>query len=234
MHPDSVGGSGRDEPSFARMLAAAPRMNPPENEIPAAVAIHALLARSDDVAIALIGGYAYTVGLRFELIIRLRREPHGSMVQKSELLLSTYAGRDDSDEQLLLGVEYADGRTATNFHSLGPPAMPTDDGPNKPFLSPTGGSGGGRSMDQWFWLTPLPPAGPLLVACAWSGLGIPESQTVLDGAAINEAGSRAMVLWPPLPTWVEQPVEPVEPRVPNGGWFDKVRRAQQSTDQPSS
>jgi len=219
---------------LARMLAVAPRMNPPENEIPAAVAIRALLARTDDVAIALIGGYAYTVGLRFDLVIRLRREPRGSMAQKSEVLLSTYSGRDDSDEQLLLGVEYADGRTATNFHAhgLGSRAMSTGDDPDKPFLSPMGGSGGGRSMDQWLWLTPLPPPGQLLVVCAWSGLGIPESRTVLDGAAINEAGSRAMVLWPPLPPWAEEPVEPVEPRVPAGGWFDKVSRARRGSDHP--
>src|SRR3954467_14863929 len=115
MQADSGGGSGGDELSFARMLAVAPRMNPPENEIPAAVAIRAVLARTDDVAIALIGGYAYTVGFRFDLVIRLRREPRGLTAQKSEVLLSTYPGRDDSDEQLLLGVEFADGRTATNF-----------------------------------------------------------------------------------------------------------------------
>jgi hypothetical protein len=47
-------------------------------------------------------------------------------------------------------------------------------------------------------LTPLPPAGPLLVVCAWSAVGIAESRTILDGTAIAEAGTRAVTLWAPL------------------------------------
>ena len=54
--------------------------------------------------------------------------------------------------------------------------------------------------------------------------GITEFRTVLDGAAIAEAGSRAMVLWPPSPPWDEEPGEPPGPRVPEGGWFDGVNR----------
>ena len=211
------------------MLAFARRMNPPENEIPAAVATSALLARTDDVAIALIGAQAYTVGLRFDLVIRLRHEPRGAMAHKAYMLLSAYSGREDSDERLLLGVEYADGRTATNFQSPGFRGMPVDDDPDEPVLSPMGGGGGGRSFDQSFWLTPLPPAGPLVVVCAWSAFDIPESRTVLDGAAIVEAASRAVVLWPPSPPQDEAPVEPPEPRVPDGGWFAGVIRAGRGT-----
>jgi hypothetical protein len=182
MHFDSVGGSGRDEPSEERMLAFARRINPPENEIPAAVATSALLARTDDVAIALIGAHAYTFGLRFDLVIRLRHEPRGAMAHKACVLLSAYSGREASDERLLLGVEYADGRTATNFQSPGFRGVPVDDVPDEPSLSPMGGGGGGCSFDQSFWLMPLPPAGPLVVVCAWSAFDIPESRTVLDGA----------------------------------------------------
>ncbi len=144
------------------------------------------------------------------------------MAHKAYMMLSAYSGREDSDERLLLGVEYADGRTATNFQSPGFRGMPADDDPYQPLLSPMGGGGGGRSFDQPFWLTPLPPAGPLVVVCAWSAFDIPESRTVLDGAAIVEAASRAVVLWPPSPPRDEAPVEPPEPRVPDGGWFASV------------
>ncbi len=58
MHFASGGGSGRDEPSEERVWAFTRRMNPPENEIPAAVATSALLARTGDAAIALIGAQA--------------------------------------------------------------------------------------------------------------------------------------------------------------------------------
>ena len=206
------------------MVDVARRMNPPENEIPAAVAISALLARTEDVAIALIGAQAYTFGLRFDLVIRLRQEPRDTMAHKLHGLMGGHPGLEDSDERLLLGVEYGDGRTATNLRSFGFRGMPADADPDEPVLSPMGGGGGGRSFDQSFWLTPLPPAGPLVVVCAWSALDIPESRTVLDGAAIVEAGSRAAVLWPPSPPWDEEPVEPPEPRVPEGGWFDRVTR----------
>lgn len=40
--------------------------------------------------------------------------------------------------------------------------------PMSPSLSPMGCGRRGRSFDQSFWLTPLPPAGPLVVVCAWS------------------------------------------------------------------
>jgi hypothetical protein len=206
------------------MVAFARRLNPPENEMPAAVAISALVARTDGVAIALIGGHAYTFGLRFDLVIRLRQEPRGAMAHKLHGLLGGHPGLEDSDERLLLGVEYADGRAATNLRSPGFRGMPTDHDPEEPSLSPLGGGGGGRSFDQSFWLTPLPPTGPLVVVCAWSAFDIPESRTVLDGAAIVEAGSRAVVLWPSSLPGDEEPVEPPQPRVPGGGWFDRVNR----------
>ena len=143
MHFDSVGGAGRDGPAEERMVAFARRMNPPENEIPAAVAISALLARTQDVAIALIGGHACTFGLRFDLVIRLRQEPRDAMAHKLHGQLGGHPGMEDSDERLLLGVEYADGRTATNLQSFGFRGIPADHDPEEPSLSPMGGAVGG-------------------------------------------------------------------------------------------
>jgi hypothetical protein len=231
MQSHSIGGPGGDESSAERMLAFARRMNPPENEIPVAVPISTLLARTDDIAIALIDVQAHTVGLRFDLAVRLRHEPRGSMRHKSYAMLNHYAGGEDADQQFLLGVEFADGRTVTNFGHPGFGATPPDEDPEKPSLSPMGGGGGGRSYDQSYWLTPLPPAGPLVVVCAWSAFDLPESRTVVDGAAIAEAGSRAVVLWPWSPP-EEEPFEPPTPRVPEGGWFDRVSRVGQVTDGP--
>ena len=114
------------------MVAFARRMNPPENEIPAAVAISALLARTEDVAIALIGAQAYTFGLRFDLVIRLRQEPRDAMAHKLHGLLAGHPGLEDSDERLLLGVEYADGRTVTNLRSFGFRGLRADADPDEP------------------------------------------------------------------------------------------------------
>ena len=76
-------------------------------------------------------------------------------------------------------------------------AAPADDDFEQPSLSPIAISGTGNSLDQSSWLTPLPPAGPLEVVCSWPAHDIPESRTVLDGAVIAQAASRAEVLWPP-------------------------------------
>jgi hypothetical protein len=76
-------------------------------------------------------------------------------------------------------------------------AAPADDDFEQPSLSPIAIIGTGDSLDQSFWLTPLPPAGPLEVVCSWPAHDIPESRTVLDGAVIAQAASRAEVLWPP-------------------------------------
>jgi len=225
-----VGGTGSDEPSKERMMAFAQGMNPPENEIPAPVVMSALLARTDGIAVALIGAYVYTCGLTFDLAIRLRHESRGTMAHKSYAMLSAFSGREDTDGQFLLGLEYADGRTVTNFEHPGFRGIPADDDPEKPSLSQRGGDGGGRSFNHSYWLTPLPPAGPLIVVCAWPAFDIPESRTVVDAAAIAEAGSRAVVLWPPSPPEDDEPFEPPAPRLPDGGWFARFNRTGQGGD----
>ena len=228
MHFHSGDGTGFEEPSEDD-FALIRRMSPPDNEMPAPVAISTLLARTDEVAIALIGAQVFTNGVRFELAVRLRSEPRGTMAQRSYALLNGYPA-EDSDESLLLGLEFADGRTVMNVPDPGFLAMPAAGAPDQPMLSMAGGGGGGRSFDQSFWLTPLPPAGPLLVVCAWTAVGIGETRTTLDGTAIAEAGARAVTLWAPSPPDPEGPVEPPVPKVPEGGWFAAVVRAGRGTD----
>jgi len=225
MDSSGTDGSGRDDPSESAMLARTLRMNPPENEIPAAVPANSLLARTDNVAIALVGAHAYTTGLRFDLVIRLRHEPRGPLAYRVFDLLGSHPALDGSEERLLLGVEFADGRTVTNLRRPRFGGFSAEVDPDELSLSPMGGGGGGRSFDQSFWLTPLPPAGPLIVVCAWSAFDIPESRTELDGGAVVSAASEAAVLWPPSPPEDEGQFVPEDPRVPDGGWFARVNRA---------
>ncbi len=124
-----------------------------------------------------------------------------------------------TEEQLWLGVEYPDGRTATNVqHSW----SGADEG-EIVSLSSRGGRGHTRAYDTEYWLAPLPPAGSLTFVCAWPLFNIPETRTAVDDAPILEAVSRTEILWPDEPdaTPQEQPAPPTPP----GGWFtDATRR----------
>jgi hypothetical protein len=128
-------------------------------------------------------------------------------------------------EGLLLGVEFSDGRKAANAGAWTGRDVAGGGGV---VLNENGGSGGGRTYEQSFWLTPLPPAGPLLVVCVCVGLGIDETRTVLDGGVIAEAATRVVELWPWQP-WEGEPAPP-EPQLPPG-WFSDVLRAQLGDDE---
>lgn len=121
----------------------------------------------------------------------------------------------DLTQQLLLGVEYADGRATT---SLPRDRRSVPAGTDAPVLLPAGGGGGQRSYDQGLWLSPLPASGRLRVVCAWAAVGIAETHSILDGTAIATAGSRAEVLWP-RGTDGDLPPRPAEPPSPLTRWF---------------
>ena len=97
------------------------------------------------------------------------------------------------DALLRFGVQFADGRKATN---LDRPSYDPEHEPDRPVLSEHGGGGGGSAWDMEYWVWPLPPAGPFAFVCEWPGRGIAESRTEIDAAAILEAAGRAVTLWP--------------------------------------
>ena len=183
------------------------RMNAPENEIPVALPQNLLLARTDDVAIALIGLHVYTTGLAFELVARLRP--------------SAQAGRRTLDElfwrhgphggAFLFGVEFADGRRASTL---------TRDSPDGLVFHSGSGSGGQASVEQTWWLHPLPPDGPMRFVVRCHELGIPETSAELDGTAIRRAADAVVPLWPWEPPPEHGPWEPPPPPdVPGDSWF---------------
>jgi hypothetical protein len=121
------------------------------------------------------------------------------------------------EDRLLLGIEYADGRRASTLQDVrmqGPGAVVDGE---QLVLAQQGGGGGELSVDQTFWVAPLPPTGPVTVVLTWPSFARPESRTVLDGAAIHAAASRSQVLWPPQPG--EELSQPPLPPRPSSGWF---------------
>jgi hypothetical protein len=195
-------------------------MSPPENELPAAVGLTVLLGRSDDAAVGVTQVEAFSTGFRFTLAVRVRQARpaliHGGLF----MLLSSHVSRGVEialEDRLLLGIEYADGRRTSNLHDMPMPSAGARVDDQRLVLAQQGGGGDGQSVDQTYWVTPLPGEGPVSFVLAWPGFGIPESRTVIEGAAIRAAAARSHFLWPPQPA-IENPALPFPAR-PASGWF---------------
>jgi hypothetical protein len=214
------GGSAATPPTPEQREQWRRRMSPPEYEFPAGVGLSVLLGRTADAAVGLTHLEAFSTGFRFTLAVRVR-QPRPQFARGGlHMLISSHVhpGIDVRlEDRLLLGIEYPDGRrasTLTDTRMRGPGAM--TDGEHL-VLVQQGGGGGTHSVDQSYWVAPLPPDGPVTVVLAWPGFGMPESQTTLDASAILAAASHSQRLWPPQPA-TESPEPPPAPR-PSSGWF---------------
>lgn len=164
-------------------------MAPPENEFGVSVPIRLLIARTDEVAFGLIDVVAYSTGFSLRLAIRAR--PDASGFDLDGLMRPHFERSESSEEKLRFGVEFADGRKATN---LGWRRGPREDPPTIS-LVPQASGGGASSWTFGYWVWPLPPAGPLTFAWAWLGGGFPEQTQEIDASAIVEAGADSEQLW---------------------------------------
>jgi hypothetical protein len=215
------GGSDDDRPTPEQLEQWHRRMSPPENELPAGVGLTALLGRTDDAAVGITQVEAFSTGFRFTLAVRLRQARRELTGGRLFMLIGSH-GRPGMEipleERLLLGIEYPDGLRASTLQDmrrLGPMGMPEAD---ELVLVQQGGGGGELSVDQSYWVAPLPPDGPVTVVLAWPAFGLPESRTVIDGGAIHAAAERSQRLWPPQPA-MERPEPPPRPPRPSSGWF---------------
>jgi hypothetical protein len=185
----------------------------PDNEIPGAVAVDALLASSEDLVIFISGMSVYRNGVDFTVEVRARpgRMSGGSLHEAMVWL-------GGGENRLLLGIEFADGRRCTNVPSEHPPPGGTT-AEDQPELWSSGSGGRLRTASASWFLSPLPPPGDLRIICAWPAAEIPETVTTLSADTILRAASRARELWP----WEPEPKvfepEPGPPDIPAGGWF---------------
>lgn len=185
------------------------RFSPPDNEVPAAVGVSGVIARSDDVAILLVGLARYTAGLQIDLAIRRRLDPD----EQDPMHMTYNAG-------LLVGVELADGRTVVYGYGYGDRS--TAPAAGEPVLTHRNGGGGGREWSSSLWLTPAPPPGDLVVVVAAPNLGVDESAVTVPAEALRAAAGKTEVLWPREPDRVHDAVPPPTPDVPPGSWFARA------------
>lgn len=209
-------GEAGQPPTPEELARLTRRFSPPDNEIPAGVGLSILLGQSDNVAVGITQMEAFSTGFRFTVAVRVR-EPRMDRLPLFHLVGAHPAGiRSESEDRLLLGIEYADGRRASTISNVQiPGGMAPDD--EQLTITSHNGAGGERAVDQTYWVAPLPPDGPVTVVMAWPGFGIPESRAVLDGVEIRAAAGRSRVLWPPQPPFESPPSPPPPP--PPSGWF---------------
>jgi hypothetical protein len=191
------------------------RYQAPENEVPAVVPVSRLLARTDSSALTLTGVQVFSTGLGFTVALRCR--PEALPAEELDLGGLMWHGRHGSATELLVGVEFADGRRASNLPGRDPFGAP--DGPEGLVLNQSSGSGQTLSVEQEWWLSPLPPAGPLRLVVRCDLFGLPETTVELDGAAIRAAAADVVVLWPWVPPSAAEPPSPPAPDLPADSWF---------------
>jgi hypothetical protein len=179
-----------------RAVAVSPPawLGPPHNVVPGIAPVELIIARTDETVVALAGIQAYPAGFGFTLWLRLRNVSAREEQQFPYLLNSAPLGGDPlPDEFFRFGVQFADGRKATN---LDRPSYDPKHEPDRPVLLQQGGGGAGATWDMEHWVWPLPPAGPFAFVCEWPGRGLAESRAEIDAGMILEAAGRAVTLWP--------------------------------------
>ena len=175
---------------------------PPRHVLGAAVPLRSLLARTDELAIAITDATAYMNGFEFKLVLRSRRPSHdyyGGPFGLGEPMMWRHGrgvveGGDLPPELFRFGIEFADGSKAT---TLG--GHPFEEGPDHepegPLLIERGGGGGGGDWDQSYWVWPLPPPGRLAFVCEWPSKGVSITRLEMDAKVILDAADQAEILW---------------------------------------
>jgi hypothetical protein len=175
---------------------------PSEAILGAPVAVCALLAKTDRVAVALANVAAYPNGFAFDLVIignpMTPRDPgaHGR---------GMIMGGPGMRRGPRVGLEFADGtRVAEGVpmpftgHMLTITAQKDPQGiPTTPILVSRGGGGGSDRFQMGFWCFPLPTPGPMHLYLEWQDADIPETVVTLDATGIVDAAADAVTLWEP-------------------------------------
>jgi hypothetical protein len=175
----------------------------PEAELPGVVPSMLMLARNDDIAVAVGELRAYRHGFEFTLTTVLRlMESHADNPWLLDWRNLPADVAEVPDEFFRVGLAYADGVVITNLDRN---FWAWDERPTRPYMQPGSGGGGSRRFDMTYWVWPLPPPGPLTFVCQWPARNIPESQAQIDARLILNASSQAIDVWPGQPSTIHQP-----------------------------
>jgi hypothetical protein len=175
----------------------------PDNVMPGAVPTEALLAASAKAVVWISILWAYPTGFQFGLSLRIREpQAHGNWASgplfAGELYPETGALEWRPGERFHFALSFADGRTVDNRPRIdhAPPSA-SDPAPKRGIelrsesirLSP-------QTLDELYWVWPLPPSGPIRFLCEWAAMGVGPTLVEVDAGPLRDASARSVVLWP--------------------------------------
>jgi hypothetical protein len=166
---------------------------PPENVLGVIVPLGLMLGRTAEAVVTVPVATAYPEGFVFVLDVRVRGHRKEELLRGPPPWMHEFRRQEQGlpDDLLRYGLEFADGSRVTSLERF--PGF--EDAPQAPVLVPHGGSGGAGRWEQYCWVWPLPPEGPLLFVCEWPAAGIALNRVEIDARPIHEASARAEILW---------------------------------------
>lgn len=162
-----------------------PRTGPAEDEVGVLALSSFLLARTPDVVVAVRGVTAYSDGLVLSVVVLFADE------QRSEDLGWAMQDFSRSPGRFRFGAAMSDGRSATSG-TRDSPAVQSADGPALVLLASRPAA---LVWDGSYWLSPLPPPGPLVLGCQWPDRGIPETLVEIDPEPLLSAALTSGPVW---------------------------------------
>jgi hypothetical protein len=172
----------------------------PEHELGVDVPIRRTIASDDKLWLGLVGVIGYSTGFTLRLAF-LRRSGDLADVYQDAISLHLHESRI-TEKFLRLGVEFADGRRATNLDEFTHlRAGAKDEGDPDIALAARGHGHGPRSGAIRAWVWPLPPSGPLAAVVEWPAVGLAVTRLELPTEPILEASTVSRPLWDDDPEW---------------------------------
>ncbi len=166
----------------------APESGPAQDEVGVLALSSFLLARTEEVVVAVRGITAYSDGLQISLVVLFADE------QKAEDLSWSMRDFSRSPGRFRFGAVFSDGRSATS----GTRDAPQVASPSEPSLVLRQTVPADLVWDGTYWLHPLPPPGPLVLGCRWPDRAIPETLVEIDPAPLLDAAATCGPVWGPL------------------------------------
>jgi hypothetical protein len=184
-----------------------PWLQPPRDVIAGLVGDRRVIARTDRLVVLLTHIDAFPTGAMLRLRIMGRRPNEMSEsdwwdFHETVMGRRLHPGSTKAvpDEFLRIGVEFPDGRKATNIsHAVNPDPRFPRRAPAEPSLVQLGGGGAGwpRSfaVGRNIWLWPLPPADTFDLVIEWPAYGIPVTRVPIEGGDIVAASLHTEPAW---------------------------------------